>query len=200
MTKSRSRAQTSSRPDSGDPERLGKASPPKRITRPSISPSSVITKTNGSGFRAAKTPRVSIEADDNSDEITINRITINEIKEELRQKGVPVSNGKNKSFLFELLAETRRKQSRIRDEEEKLAELKMLLAKHGNPLESKLIKAIEKAYMVPKASKDQRNSPAGVGEASRQDRAPCSRTKQPKASKASSGHTTSARLGSSITQ
>jgi hypothetical protein len=36
----------------------------------------------------------------------------------------------------------------------------MLLAKHGNPLEPKLIKAIKKAYIVPIASKGKSVSPA----------------------------------------
>ena len=200
MTKSPSGAQTSSKPGSGNPKILGKALPPKRITRSSVSPSSVIIKTNGSSSHAAKTLRVGIEAEDDSDKITINKITINEIKEELRQREVPVPNRKNKPFLLGLLVETRRKQSGNRDEEGKLAELKMLLVKHGNPLGPELIKAIEKAYIVPKASTDQINSPAGVGEAPRQDRVRCSRTKQLKASKAFSEHTTSAKLGSSITR
>ncbi|KEQ68164.1 hypothetical protein M436DRAFT_68375 [Aureobasidium namibiae CBS 147.97] len=200
MTKSPSGAQTSSKPGSGNLKTLGKALPPKRITRSSVSPSSVIIKTNGSSSHAAKTLRVGIEAEDDSDNITINKITINEIKEEHRQREVPVPNRKNKPFLLGLLVETRRKQSGIRDEEGKLAELKMLLVKHGNPLGPELIKAIEKAYIVPKASTDQINSPAELGEASRQDRVRCSRTKQLKASKAFSEHMTSAKLGSSITR
>ena len=154
MTNSRSGAQTSSKPGSGNPKTLDKASPPKRITRSSVSPSPIIIKTNGSSPHAAKTLRVGIEAEDDSDNITINKITINEIKEELRQREVPVPNRKNKPFLFELLVETIRKQSGIRDEEGKLAELKMLLVKHGNPLGPELIKAIEKAYIVPEASTD----------------------------------------------
>ena len=141
-----------------------------------------------------------IEAEDDSDNITINKITINEIKEELRPREVPVPNRKNKPFLLGLLVETRRKQSGIRDEEGNLAELKMLLVKHGNPLGPELIKAIEKAYIVPEASTDQINWPAGVGEASRQHRVRCSGTKQLKASKVFSEHTTSAKIGSSITR
>jgi hypothetical protein len=124
MTQSRSRAQTSSKPDSSNPNRLYKASPSKSTTRSSRSTSSSIIKTNEISSLRAKKSRVMIDVEDDHDEITIDKITINKIKEELRQREVPVPSGKNKPFLFELLLETKRKRNGNRDRREDLVELK----------------------------------------------------------------------------
>lgn len=195
MTQSRSRAQIGFKIDSRGPKRLDKASSPKPTTRPSISPSSSVIKTNGSSSHGAKNPRMRIEAEDNYDEITINKI-----KGELRQRRVPVPNKKNKPFLFELLVDAKWKQDKIRNRDNDMAELKKLLAKHGNLLESTLVKAIEKAYKVPTAIEDKRSLPVKVNEASQQDRVRCSQIKQLKATQALFGHTISAEPGSIKTQ
>jgi hypothetical protein len=73
-----------------------------------------------------------IDVEDDHDEITIDKITINKIEEELRQREVPVPSGKNKPILFEFLLERERKQNGNRDREEDLVEFNKLLAKHRN--------------------------------------------------------------------
>jgi hypothetical protein len=200
MTQSRSRAQTSSKPDSSNPNRLYKASPSKSTTRSSRSTSSSIIKTNEISSLRAKKSRVMIDVEDDHDEITIDKITINKIKEELRQREVPVPSGKNKPFLFELLLETKRKRNGNRDRREDLVELKKLLAKHGNLLRPQLIRDIENAYIVPTASKDEKDLPVGINAASQQDRVRCSQITRRKATKAPSKLAASATSGPIDTQ
>jgi hypothetical protein len=216
MNRTRSKAPRSLDPDPGSLRRATQKTSPNCTTKPSRSPSSGIVKTDGSSSL-----RVKSEVKSDEKELHYDKITIDEIKKELREFGVPVPSRRNKPSLFKLLEEMMsqrseetkyrtkkmselkertRRPSDTRDMEKRWTELKALIAEHGVALKPKPIEALEKEYMVPREIKDERNIPLKVDEASQPDGVRCGRTSQPKAIKALPGHTKSARSGSINTQ